>query len=344
MNSEKILDISWAGIFRVVFVVFFIYFIFLLGNIPIWIITALIISILFSPAIDFLQKMKFPRILATGLIYILFFGILGLFIYFISLPLITEINQFIELFPYYFEKVAPYLRGLGHEAFKDFETFMGIIERWLINASDNIFAALFVVFGGILAFFTIFSVAFFLSLEEKWTEKAIKLLFPKKYEDIAFNVWEMSQRKISGWFGVRILGCIFVGLASFLILKLFGIDYAFSLGLFAGITNIIPFLGPIIAGILIVFLVFLENWFKAILILIAFILIQQIEGNILTPILSKKLIGLPPVLVIISLIVGGQRWGFLGAILAIPVFGILFEFLKEFLQKKRKKEEKAVFL
>jgi predicted PurR-regulated permease PerM len=344
MNSnEKILDISWGGIFKVVFVVFFIYFLFLLGDILIWIITALIISILFNPAIDFLQKIKLPRVLAAGLIYLLFFGILGLSIYLISLPLITEIRQFIEMFPYYFEKIAPHLlQGLGYEVFKDFETFIGAFEKWLIDASANILAALSAIFGGVLAAFAIFSIAFFFSLEERWTEKVINLIFPKKHEDIAFNIWERSQQKISGWFGVRILGCIFVGLTSFLTLKLLGVDYAFSLGLFAGITNIIPFLGPILAGVLIAFLVLLEDWFKAIIVLIAFFLIQQIEGNILTPILSKKLIGLPPVLVVISLIVGGKLWGFLGAILAIPLFGIIFEFLKEFLQKKREEKDTII--
>jgi len=169
-----------------------------------------------------------------------------------------------------------------------------------------------------------------------------KLLFAKRHEDVAFSVWEKSQKKISGWFGARVICSIFVGLASFLALKLFKIDYAFSLGLFAGITNIIPILGPLFAGAIITIMVLLEDWFKAIFILIVFILIQQIEGNILNPILNRKFIGLPPVLVLIALIIGGKLWGLLGAVLAIPLAGILFEFIRDFLKKR--KEEKAVVL
>jgi len=342
MDNEKTLDISWAGIFKVVLVLLFVYLLFLIKDILILIIFALIISVLFNPAIDFLQKMKLPRVLAAGLIYILIFGILGLSIYLISLSFIPEIRQFTELFSQYFEKIASPLKGLGLEAFQSFETFINASEKWLMEASANIFNALSAVFGGIFATFTIFSIAFFFSLEGRWAERAIKLLFPKRHEDAAFAIWERSQQKISGWFGARILCCIFVGLASFVALKLFKVDYAFSLGLFAGITNIIPILGPILAGALITILVFLEDWLKAVFVLIAFILIQQIEGNILTPILTKKFIGLPPVLVVISLIIGGKLWGLLGAVLAIPLAGILFEFVRDYLKKR--KEEKAVVL
>ncbi|MDP1538778.1 MAG: AI-2E family transporter [bacterium] len=338
MNGEKILDISWGSILKIALGGLIIYLFFSIRSILILIIFALIISVLFNPAIDFLQRRRIPRVLAAGLIYVLIFGVLGSSIYLISLSFIPEIRQFAELFSQYFEKIASPLKGLGVEAFESFEVFVEASEKWLIGASANIFAALASVFGGLFSAFTVFSLAFFFSLEEKWMEKAIRLLFHKKHEDSALSVWNKSQQKISGWFGARVLCSVFVGLATFLALKLFKIDYAFSLGLFAGITNIIPILGPLFAGAIITILVFLEDWLKAVFVLGAFILIQQIEGNILNPILSKKFIGLPPVLVLISLIIGAKLWGLLGAILAIPLAGILFEFIRDFL--KRKKEEK----
>jgi predicted PurR-regulated permease PerM len=64
-------------------------------------------------------------------------------------------------------------------------------------------------------------------------------------------------------------------------------------------------------------------------------LIQQIDANILTPILTKRFVGLPPALVLVSVLVGAQLWGVMGAILAIPMTGIVFEFLKDFLSKKK---------
>jgi predicted PurR-regulated permease PerM len=337
-ENKKTLDISWAGILKIVVILFIIYFLFLIKDFLVLIIFALVISVLFNPAIDFLQKVKIPRVLATGLIYFLIFGALGYFIYLMSLSFIPEIKNFIELFPQYFEKIAPPLKGLGVEAFENFEVFLMSLEGWLIGASSNVFTALIVIFGGIFSAFTIFSLAFFFSIEEKWNERAIKLLFPEKYEEYALNIWRKSQQKISGWFGARVLCCIFVGLTSFIALKILGIDHAFSLSLFAGITNIIPYLGPLFAGLIITILVLIEDWLKAVFVLIAFFLIQQIEGNILNPILSKKFIGLPPALVLIALIVGAKFWGLLGAILAIPLAGILFEFTRDFLKKKKQAE------
>ena len=70
-------------------------------------------------------------------------------------------------------------------------------------------------------------------------------------------------------------------------------------------------------------------------------LIQQIEGNILTPLLTRKLIGLSPVVVLIALAIGGELWGMVGAILAIPIAGILFEFLRDFLKKRKEESAKT---
>ena len=313
-------------------------------DILILVIFALVISILLNPAIDFLQKLRLPRVFAAGIIYVFIFGTLGYSIYLISLAFIPEVQQFIGLFSQYFEKITPPLQWLGIEAFENFEAFIANVEKWLMGASTNFLTALAAIFGGIFSAFTIFSLAFFFSLEGKWAERAIKLLFPKRHEEFALNVWSRSQRKISGWFSARVLCSIFVGFASFFVLKLFKIDYAFSLSLFAGITNIIPILGPVFAGIIITILVFLEDWLKAVFVLGAFILIQQIEGNILNPVLSKKFIGLPPVLVLISLIVGAKLWGILGAILAIPLAGIFFEFIRDFLRRKKEEREKAAIL
>jgi predicted PurR-regulated permease PerM len=135
---------------------------------------------------------------------------------------------------------------------------------------------------------------------------------------------------------------LFVGLLSYLTFLLFNVKYPLSLGLLAGFTNFIPVIGPLVAGIIIFLVVSIDNFLRALFVLLVFILIQQLESNILTPILTKKFVGLPSALVLIALAIGGTLWGFLGAVLAIPLFGILFEFIRDFLKKKQ--EEKTVVL
>jgi len=89
-------------------------------------------------------------------------------------------------------------------------------------------------------------------------------------------------------------------------------------------------------GFLLFLVVVLENFWRAVFVLIAFIFIQQIENNILLPLLTKKFLGLSPVLVLMGLAIGGVLWGFLGAVLVVPLFGILYGFLREFLEKRKK--------
>lgn len=338
MNGEKTLDISWGTILKIGIAFFGFYILYLIRDILIWFVFALIISVLFNPAIDFLQKRRVPRAVATLFIFIFVFGILGLLIYLVVPVFISEIQQFTKLFPQYFEKFAPPLKELGLAAFENFEIFTQSFQEWLIRASASIFSALAAIFGGIFSTFTIFILAIFLSLEEKGVERAIRVLSPKRQEQEVLNLWKSCQAKVSGWFGARILACLFVGVVSFIALWLFKIDYPFALALFAGVTNIIPIVGPIIAGVITALIAALDSWWKAALILIVFIIIQQIEGNILTPVLTKRFIGLPPALVLISLLIGGKLWGILGALLAIPLAGIVFEFTRDFLKKRKERD------
>lgn len=337
MSSEKTLDVSWATMLKVGVAVLGFYFLYLVSDIVILVVFALVISVLFAPVIDFLQQKKINRVLAASLVFVAVFGFFGLSVYLVSLTFISEVRQLTFDFSQYFERFSPPLRGLGFEAFQDLEVFLGSLEGWLRGASENILAAISLVFGGIFAAVVVFFLAFFFSLEEKGMEKVIRALFPHKYENLALNLWTRSQQKISGWFGVRLLTSFFVGFVTFLALKIFKVDYAITLGLFAGITNLIPYLGPLFAGAVITILVMLNDWLKGVFVLVVFFLIQQVEGNILNPILTKKVIGLPASLVLIALILGGKLFGFLGVLLAIPLAGILFDFLKEFLEKRKSK-------
>ncbi|MDP2930440.1 MAG: AI-2E family transporter, partial [bacterium] len=96
-------------------------------------------------------------------------------------------------------------------------------------------------------------------------------------------------------------------------------------------------LGPVVAGVLIFAILALTSPVKAVFAIIVFVLVQQIENNILTPVLSKKFVGLSPSLVLLSFAVGGALGGMWGAVLGIPLLGISLEFVKEFV--KRRKEE-----
>lgn len=335
--SGQTLDISWGTITRVFIAGLIFYVVYLARDIAIWFFFALVISILLQPAINFLRKLYIPKIIAITMIYLSIFSFLGFLIYLTAPIFIYEIKQFSQSLPEYFERISPFLKQIGFDISYGFQEFTGILTENLEKSSKGIVSAILAFFGGIASAVFILTISFFLSLEERGVEKVLVLLSPKKYETQIASLFKRAQSKVAGWFGARILACLFVGLASFIVFYIFKIEYAFILALLAGILNFIPYIGPWITGILLFVFVASSSssLFLPIYILVAFLVIQMVEGNILTPILMKKMIDLPPVLVLLALLVGSQVFGFLGTIFAVPVFGIVYEFLKEFLEKRR---------
>lgn len=166
------------------------------------------------------------------------------------------------------------------------------------------------------------------------------MLTPKRYESHIISMFETAQYKVSGWFGARLLACIFVGITSFAIFALLNVKYAFTLALISGILTFVPFIGPLVTAILAGLVVGVSNsWLMAFYIIVALAAVQQIENNIVTPLLMKKFLNLPPILVLIALLVGGIIFGILGMIFMVPVFGIIYEFSKDFLEERRKSQE-----
>jgi predicted PurR-regulated permease PerM len=337
MNQK--LEISLETIFKFFFIAACFYLLYLVRRIFVWFLFAIIISVLIEPLVDFLRKKKIPKLISVISVYFSIFSLISLFIYFTALPLVSEIRQFIQILPQYFEKISPPLKTLGFEAFENIESFMEMVSKNLERVAETIFNAMAAIFGGFLATLSIFSFSIFLSLEEKPIERVLSFISPKEKENFFLETWSRCRDRISGWFLSRILACLFVGILFFISLLILKTKYPFSLGLLAGFLNFVPIVGPAITGIAIFLVVFFESPFKAFLALVSFILIQQIENNIVTPALAKKFVGLSPVMVLFSLAIGGTLWGFWGAILAIPLFGILFEFSKEYLEKGKEKAE-----
>lgn len=333
---EQTLDISWRAIIKVVITCFVLYILFLIRHVALWFFFGLIISILLDPAVDFLRKFRVPKVIAVIVMYVAIFGLLGLMIYLTAPIFIFEIHQLYLNIPSYFEKINPLLKGLGLSAAQNFQDFNKDFISNLQENSDSIVKAFSIFFGGISSMLSILTIAFFISLEDKSMEKILSFLLPERYERNVVTILERVEYKVSGWFGARVLACIFVGALSFIVFFLLDIKYAFTLALISGVLTFIPFVGPMITALLVLVFVGVSNsWWVALYAIIALVVIQEIENKFITPLLMKKFLDLPPVLVLLSLLVGGAILGFLGIIFIVPIVGIIYEFLKEFLEKKK---------
>ena len=191
------------------------------------------------------------------------------------------------------------------------------------------------VFGGIFSFILIIVLSFYFAIEERGIESFIKVVTPVEHHNYAVDLWRRSQKKIGLWMqGQLILGLI-VGVLVYLLLALIGVEYAFTLAVIAGALEIIPIFGPIIAAVPAVLIAFVQGGSGlALLVGAAYVLIQQFENHLIYPLVVKKVVGVPPILVIIALLVGGKLAGFLGILLAVPFAAALMELTADIQKKK----------
>ena len=337
MTDEKVLDISWETIIKIFVAIFIFYFIYLAREIALWLFFASALSILLEPAINFFRKLRIPKIIAAVVVYLAIFGALGLLIY-ISAPIfVDELKQLTFNLPGYFNQISPVLQQFGVNTAQNFGDFTKALSGGLSQSSQGIINALIFFFGGLTATAFILTISFFLSLEDRATERFLLLLVPQKYENQIKTTFERVQAKVAGWFGARLLACLFVGVASYVVFFIFGVKYAFLLALIAGLLNFVPYVGPWATSIFLIIFVAVSSgsWLTVLYVLVATTIIQEVENKLLTPLLMKKMTDIPPVLVLLSLLLGAKIFGFLGMIFAVPFFGIVYEFIKEFLEKRK---------
>lgn len=333
-EEKKILDISWGAIIKIISAVIVVYFLYQISHILVWFVFALIISILFNPLVDFLKKIKIPRVVGVVLVYFGFFSIVSLLIY-VAIPgLYSEVKNFSVLLPDYIEKVSPFLQYIGIEGFETLDELVEVLRNSSSEVTKNIFNTLVIIFGGLSTAFFIITMAIFLSLEGTPVEKAIKIIVSKNQKEHALSVWKKCRDQVGSWFLIRVLAGFFVAVVSYGVFYVLGVNYALLFAIIGGIFNFIPYAGPAVAGLIFFLVTSLDSVVQAFFVFVAFMIIQIIEGNILSPALSQKIMGVSPVLVLIALVVGGSLWGLLGAFLAIPLLGIMFEFFKGFLENK----------
>ena len=333
-------DIPWSVIFKIVLVVAIVYALFLIKNILVLGLAALVISIIFNPAITFLNKRKIPQTVAAILVYLALVGIIGLIVYVITPPLIAEASNFSQNFSNYFSQYAETVSKISHIDILDFNSLMSnpMVSENLLNISKNVFNFLYSFVGGVVAMTTMFVLAFFLSVEENELTKMIKSFSPKRWEADILKSWQKSQEQVMGWFGGRLISSFAVALMTFVVCFALQIKFAVSISVLSGLLNLVPLIGPIIASVLLFTLGLLNSWPTALLILFFSIVIQFIENNILTPFISKQIIGIPNFLVLLSILIGAQLLGFVGAILAIPLCAVLYETLKNYIAYKKEHE------
>ncbi len=268
------------------------------------------------PSVAYLERRKWPRVLAVSVIYLIIIAVVLLLILPIMPFFVSQIQNLFINFPIYFEKAA---QTLGFNiAYSNFD-----LSSYFENLSSNIILITSTLFGGIFSFFTIIVISFYLVLYHDRFERSIVHMFPKEGREKVQVVFSDIENSLGKWVRGQLVLSFSVGLISWIFLQLLGVPYAFPLAFITGLLEIIPMIGPILGAIPAVIVALTISPTLALAVTAGYVVIQTIENNVLVPKIMQSAVGLNPVITIIAILVGGTLLGIWGALIAVPFFAML---------------------
>ncbi len=171
---------------------------------------------------------------------------------------------------------------------------------------------LFGVIGGLASVLSVLLISFYLLIKRDGIESFFRAVLPQSMENTVIRLWDRVRLRIGHWFRIQMLLSLFVGLLVFISLLILGVKYSLVLGTIAAIFEIVPIAGPIFAGAVSALIALSQSPSLAIWVVVIFVLIQQLESNVLTPLIMKRSVGVNPVIVILALLAGAQLGGIVG--------------------------------
>lgn len=289
---------------------------------------ATIIAYLLNPIVQMFERKGVHRINSVILVYIIFIVLILLFSFILIPKLVKDIKIMLENLPQYSAQFQGMLKGFqdGYINSNLPQSIKDVIDENIYAAQDIIIVSLqstldsvITGFSKILNIILIPVIVFYLLKDAEYFKKQAMLLLPQKHRSKAILLFRDIDNAFGKFIRGQIIIAIFVGILTILALTIIRVKYAVFLGIFAGVSNIIPYFGPIIGIIPTVIFALLDSPTKAIYAAGAFLLIQQIESGILAPKIIGESVGIHPVYVILSLFIGGKLIGIAGMILAVPV-------------------------
>lgn len=296
--------------------------------------------------------LKSKRGLGLLLTYATAFIVLGLFIQFVLPQLIDSVVGLVNDIPRYITNVTKLLEEIIRDLNIGDEYYNIIIENFnnFINYVIKLATDLLPVLGGALA--TIASsiwniilgiiISIYLLIDkEKFFALGKKVTYAIFSESKAKKTIELTHRSndtFGRFLSGKILDSVIIGVLTFIILTTFGMPYALLVSVIIGVTNIIPFFGPFIGAIPSFIIILFISPPKALWFLLIIIIIQQIDGNIIGPKILGDSIGISAFWILFSIMVAGKFLGFVGMIIGVPLFAVIYSLIKEYVEDKLKKK------
>jgi len=305
-NKHITIDISPTSVFWVVIILLGINFLANIWSVLVLVFISILIATAFGPLINFLETKKIPRSLSSLIIILLFFVAFGFLIASVISPLVEQTQGFIDRLPELVEKISPYKIGLDS------------IPTQAFSVPNQVLKLAVGTLTGFIATFTMLVISYYMLQERPRLKKHLKTWLGTKSSHY-YHIITKLENRLGKWVIGIILLMIIVGVLSYTGFALIGLPYAVALGVIAGILEIIPNIGPVVAAIPAIIVGFSVSPTHGFAALVVAVLVQQLENNLLVPKIMQKAVGLNPIITIIALLIGYKLGGPALAIISLPI-------------------------
>lgn len=323
MRTYKV-DISHKTIFFIAAFVGLLWAIYQIRGVLILLFLAIIFMSALAPVVSKLENLKIPKTLAIGISYIVLLGSIGALLSFVTIPLIEETTHLAQNLPTRVEQLLPAEGPINRS----------LVENQLSTISGNAVSFIFATFDNFIAFISVAVLTFYLLVERDRLDHLVGQFFVGR-EERARTIFVKIEDKLGAWLRGQIALSLIIGVLSYLVLFILGVPYALPLAIVAGVLEVVPTIGPIIASIAPIIIAYTISPLLALMVGISFFIIQQLENNLIVPQVMKRAVGLNPLIVILAVAIGSRLLGIAGALLAVPITVVVQIIIEDVLKEEK---------
>jgi predicted PurR-regulated permease PerM len=308
--------------------------------------SAFIVFVL-NPGVNFFERHRLSRPIGSLIMFIAMFAVLAALTFSIIPSLIEQISGIVKMLPTYYQELSEWftdIRSRYADIFADptISAMMNAISQQVSNALAGLASMSFneIANAGseIASAFVVMSVSlvvsFWILLDYHRMAHEMHILVGPRYDNEFTFVTTVCSRVLTGYIKGTLIGCLCVGVLSGIGYWICGIPYAAVLGLLTGVFTVVPYLGPVIAGIVVALFALFNGFWACVLSVLISCVAQWIVATFISPRIMSSTVSLHPCIVLVVLIAGGALGGVFGMLVAIPVTAIVKDIFVYYFEKK----------
>lgn len=307
------IEISHKTIVFTIVILLALWFVYQILDILFLLFISFVLMTAIRPLVNGLTNLKIPRVIAIVAIYAFFFAVISVSFASTIPTIVGQFTKLLQELPIFIERLLPYWAFDIRSFTQQISPFGQSVVKVTVSIFSNIFSLL-----------TVLGFTFYLLLERKQGEAFLIQTLGEDFGRRILSTVEEIEVRLSAWVQGELILMLFIGILDYIGLSTLRVDYAIPLAILSGLLEIVPLIGPIASAVPAVLVAWGTSPLLALTVIALYVIVQQVENNIVVPLVMRKSVGLSPLITILALMIGHRFAGVLGAILAVP-FVLVFQ-------------------